>query len=131
MNSKLHAVVDGFGRPLVLLLTEGQVSDHTGARHMLKALPKAGELLADRGYDADWFRNALKEMGISPCIPPRRKRKRIIEYDKELYKKRHSIENTFGRIKDWRRVSTRYDRCAHTFFSAILIAAKRICWLNA
>ncbi|WP_234886656.1 IS5 family transposase, partial [Sinorhizobium saheli] len=123
LNSKLHAVTDGFGRPLLLLLTEGQVSDFKGARALIERLPKAKELLADRGYDADWFRNGLKEKGISPCIPPKRNRRQPIEYDAVLYKQRHRIENMFGRIKDWRRIATRYDRCAHTFFSAILIAA--------
>ena len=62
------------GRPLLLLLTAGQTSDYKGARHLIERLPGAKELLADRGYDADWFRNALKEKGISPCIPPRAKR---------------------------------------------------------
>ena len=93
-------------------------------------LPKAKELLADRGYDADWFRTALREKGITPCIPPRKTRKIPIEYDKELYKQRHKIENMFGRIKDWRRIAMRYDRCAHTFFSAICIAAVVIFYLN-
>ena len=130
MNSKLHAVTDGLGRSLRFVLTEGQVSDYKGARQLLDRLPKAKELLGDRGYDADWFRNALKEMGISPCIPPRKKRKQPIEYDKTLYKHRHKIENMFGRIKDWRRIATRYDRCAHTFLSAILIAATCIWYLD-
>ena len=123
MNSKLHAVTDGLGRPLLFLLTEGQVSDFKGARALLERLPKAKELLADRGYDADWFRNALQEKGISPCIPSKRNRKKPLDYDKLLYRQRYRIENVFGRIKDWRRIATRYDRCAHTFFSAILIAA--------
>jgi len=79
-------------------------------------------LLGDRGYDANWFRNALKEKGIEPCIPSKRNRKIQIEYDKTLYKQRHKVENMFAKLKDWRRVHTRYDRCAHTFFSAILIA---------
>jgi transposase len=55
---------------LLLLLTSGQTSDYKGARYLLERLPGAKDLLADRGYDADWFRNALKEMGISACIPP-------------------------------------------------------------
>jgi transposase len=111
------------GRPLLLLLTEGQVSDYKGARNLIERLPRAKELLADRGYDADWFRNGLKEKGISPCNPPRKHRKEPAPYDEVLYKQRHRIENMFGRINDWRRVATRYDRCAHTFFSTILIAA--------
>ena len=53
MNSKLHAVCDGNGRPLVLLLSEGQMSDYKGAALMLSAMPKAKQLLADKGYDAD------------------------------------------------------------------------------
>ncbi|PWE52063.1 IS5 family transposase [Metarhizobium album] len=107
LNSKLHAVTDGLGRPLLFFLTAGQVSDYKGARHLMERLPKAKELLADRGYDADWFRNGLIEKGISPCIPPRKKRKHPAEYDAVLYKQRHRIENMFGRIKDWRRISDR------------------------
>ena len=59
LNSKLHAVCDGKGRPLVMLLSEGQMSDFKGAALMLPAMPGAKELLADKGYDADWFREAL------------------------------------------------------------------------
>ena len=96
----------------------------------MRALPRAKELLADRGYDANWFRNGLLEKGITPCIPPRKTRKTSIKYDKGLYKQRHKIENMFGRVKDWRRIAMRYDRCAHTFFSAICIAAVVIFYLN-
>ncbi|QJB69739.1 IS5 family transposase [Parasphingorhabdus halotolerans] len=123
LNSKLHAVCDGEGRPIILLLTEGQMSDYKGAALLLSSLPQAMELLGDKGYDSDWFRSALAERGITACIPPRSNRKVQHHYDKSLYKQRHKIENIFGRIKDWRRVATRYDRCAHTFFSAICIAA--------
>ncbi|QJB69730.1 IS5 family transposase [Parasphingorhabdus halotolerans] len=123
LNSKLHAVCDGEGRPIILLLTEGQMSDHKGAALLLSSLPQARKLLGDKGYDSDWFRSALAERGITACIPPRSNRKVQHHYDKSLYKQRHKIENIFGRIKDWRRVATRYDRCAHTFFSAICIAA--------
>ena len=106
------------------------MSDYKGAAQFLNVLPKAKELLADRGYDADWFRKALLEKGIAPCIPSRKTRKIPVEYDKDLYKQRHKIENMFGRIKDWRRIAMRYDRCAHTFFSAICIAAVVIFYLN-
>ena len=111
------------GRPVIMLLSEGQMSDYKGARLIVDALPPAKHLLADRGYDADWFRDALKDKGIEPCIPPKKNRKIQIEYDKTLYKQRHKVENMFGKLKDWRRIATRYDRCAHTFFSAICIAA--------
>ena len=106
------------------------MSDYQGAALIVEALPPSKCLLADRGYDADWFREALRNKGIEPCIPPKKNRKTIIEYDKVLYKQRHKVENMFGKIKDWRRVATRYDRCAHTFFSAICIAASVIFYLN-
>ena len=112
-----------------MLLSEGQMSDYTGAALMIDALPPARQLLADKGYDADWFRRALAERGIMACIPSKSNRKSPIEHDRELYRHRHKIENMFGRLKDWRRIHTRYDRCAHTFMSAICIAAAVIFWL--
>ena len=129
MNSKLHAVCDGRGRPLVMLLSEGPMSDYKGASLMIDAFPKAKTLLRDKGYDADWFRQALTENGITPCIPSKANRRVQIPYDKALYRQRHKIENMFGRLKDWRRIHTRYDRCAHTFMSAICIAAAVIFWM--
>jgi transposase len=94
-----------------MFLSAGQTSDYIGARALLSSIPKAGSLLADRGYDADWFRSALIEMGISPCIPSRAGRKDPIQHDADLYRQRHKIENMFARLKDWRRIATRYDRC--------------------
>ena len=97
---------------------------------MLPALPKAKSLTGDKGYDSDGFRKALMEKGIMPCIPPKKNRKIKHAYDEKLYKKRHKIENSFGWLKDWRRIAMRYDRCAHTFFSAICIAATVTFWLG-
>jgi transposase len=96
---------------------------------LLPVLPQARELLGDRGYDSAGFRADLLTRGIQPCIPSTRKRTIAIPHDKMLYRQRHRIENAFGRLKDWRRIATRYDRCAHTFFSAICIAATVIFWL--
>jgi transposase len=112
-----------------MLLSEGQMSDYKGAALMIDAFPKAKALLGDKGYDANWLRQALIARGITPCIPSKTNRKIQIEYDKTLYRQRHKIENMFGRLKDWRRINTRYDRCAHTFMSAICIAAAVIFWL--
>jgi len=74
---------------LVLLLSEGQMSDYKGAALMLGAMPKAKTLLADKGYDADWFRDALAERGIEPCIPSKANRKTPIPHDRTLYRQRH------------------------------------------
>ena len=129
MNTKRHAVSDAKGRPIRLFMSAGQVSDYTGAAALLSSLPTADWMLADRGYDADWFREALKDKRIRACIPGRKKRKKTVRYDKRRYKRRNRIEIMFGRLKDWRRVATRYDRCPETFFSAILLAAIVIFWL--
>ena len=106
-----------------------RASDYIGARALLSSIPQAGALLADRGYDADWFRNGLIEMRISPCIPSRAGRKVPIPHDADLYRQRHKIENMFARVKDWRRIATRYDRCPILFLSACALAATVIYWL--
>ena len=113
-----------------MLLSEGQMSDFKGAALMIDAFPRAKTLLGDKGYDADWFRDALAEREIAAFIPSKVNRKVQIPHDTALYRRRHKIENMFGRLQDWRRINTRYDRCAHTFMSAICIAATVIFWLN-
>tara|TARA_Y100000780_G_scaffold232007_1_gene260236 strand:- start:3838 stop:4125 length:288 start_codon:yes stop_codon:yes gene_type:complete len=95
----------------------------------MNGLPEAKWLLADRGYDADWFRETLVDKGTTPCIPWRKSRKKIVKYDKRRYKRRNRIERMFGRHKDWRRISTRYDRSPTVFLSAIALAATVIFWL--
>ena len=96
---------------------------------MLPALPDPEVMIADKGYDSNRWRKALAQRNISSCIPGRPNRKEPIAYDTELYKSRNLIERLFGRLKDWRRIAMRYDRCAHTFFSAICIAGSVIFWL--
>jgi transposase len=114
----------------MLLLTEGPMNDHRGAALILPALPSAKELIGDRGYNSNRFRTALIKRGITPCVPPTRNRKVDIPHDKTLYRQRHHIENMLGRLKDWSRIATRNDRCAHTFLSAICLAATVTCWLD-
>jgi len=75
-----------FGSPIRMFLSAGNLSDYKGALALLSSLPKAKWLLADRGCDADWFRNALKEREIDPCIPSRRNRKVAIPHDAERYR---------------------------------------------
>jgi transposase len=129
MNTKLHAICDSLGRPINFFVTAGQVSDYIGAAALLGSLPRVDWLLGDRGYDADWFRNALKDKGIRACIPGRKQRKKTVKYDRRRSKRRNRIEIMFGRLKDWRRVATRYDRCPTVFLSAIMLAAIIIYWL--
>jgi transposase len=76
MNTKLHAVTDTSGRPVRLFITAGQVSDYTGAAALMNGLPEAEWLLADRVYDADWFRDTHIDNGTKPCIPGGKSRKK-------------------------------------------------------
>ena len=99
LNTKLHAVTDAKGRPLKFFMTAGQVSDYIGAAALLGSLPAAEWMIADRGYDADWFRDALKDKGIHPCIPGRKSRGKAVRYGKRRYRRRNCIEIMFGRLK--------------------------------
>lgn len=85
-------------------------------------------MLADKGYDADAIREALVAEEIEPVIPPKRNRKTPIDYDRELYKQRNLIERMFNKLKNWRRVATRYDKSADSFLGFISIAAVKL-WL--
>ena len=98
-----------------LHLTEGQRSGFKDADVLLKDQPKAATLIGDRGYDINKIREMLAGQKIAPCIPPKKNRKETIEYCEATYKTRHKVENLFAKPKDWRRIVTRYDRCAHTF----------------
>lgn len=129
LNSKLHVAADAKGRPIQMFLSAGHRSDYLGAHALLPLLPQAKALIADRGYDADWLRWALADRGIKACIPSRKSRKQIIPHDPALYRERHRIENMFARLKDWRRIATRYDRCAKVFLSACALAAVVLFWL--
>lgn len=102
------------------LLHHGRANQrYTGAAALLDDLLKAQWILVDRGYDAEWFRNALEQKGIKPCIPGRKCRSLSVKYDKRRYKRRNCIEIMFGRLKDWRCVATHYNRCPTVFFSAL------------
>ena len=129
-NTKLHAVCDGKLRIFDIHLTDGSASDYKGAEVLIRRLPKWGRrLLADKGYDGGQVRKDTRSKGLTPCIPGRKNRVKTIRYNKKLYKQRNKIERAFGRIKDWRRVATRYDRCPEMFLSACALAAIVKFWL--
>lgn len=115
-----------------MCLTAGQTSDHIGAKILYPTLPDGGDgvLIADKGYDSDEYRAALKAKGLTACIPPRKRRTAPATYCKTQYKQRHKVENMFGKLKDWRRIATRYDRRADVFMAAITLAAIVIWWLQ-
>ena len=125
LNTKLHAVTDTKGRPQRSFMTTGQVSNYTRAAALLGSLPAAEWVIADRGYDGDWFPDPLKDLGIRPCIHGRKSRRKDVRYER----RRNRFKIMFGRLEDWRRVATRYDRCAKTFLSAVALAATVMVWL--
>jgi transposase len=127
-SSKIHAKVDGNGMPLEIVITKGQDSDIGQAERLIKG-EKCVNMLADRGYDSDALRVKLKEQGINSVIPGRKNRKEAIVYDEELYKRRNAIERFFGRIKEFRRVATRYDKTSAMYKGTVVLAS--IClWLK-
>jgi transposase len=129
LSTKIHATVDALGNPLSFHLTPGQASDLDGADELLPDLV-TDTVLADKAYDAnERVIERLEAQGKTAVIPPRRNRKHQREYDKELYKARHLIENFFAKLKQYRAIATRYDKRAVNFLGAIYLAASVI-WLN-
>ena len=117
------------GRPTALGLTPGQASDLNGFDALAETI-QADVLIADKGYDADRrVRAVLAAAGKTAVIPPRRDRKSPASYDKELYKKRHHIENFFSRLKDFRALATRYEKSAQNFLAGVYLGAA-IIWLD-
>lgn len=123
-------LTDVIGRPTVIHLTPGNRSDVRAAKAVLAQAPgPIRRLIADRGYDANWLRQALRNQGTTPVIPGRKNRKRKVRYDKKRYQDRWWIEASFGRLKDFRRVATRYDKLAANYASAVALAAIVAYWL--
>jgi transposase len=114
---------------LAFYLTPGQTADITGAVMLADHLPEARYLLADKGYDADHWRSWLKRRKIKPVIPNKANRKHIYAFDEKRYRHRNVIERMFGRLKDFRRVATRYDKNAHNFMAALCLAALVCYWI--
>ena len=129
MSTKIHALVDALGNPLRFLLTPGQVHDLAGADALLPEMT-ANLLIADKAYDADErVIEPLAADGKATVIPPRQNRTAPRQFDQDLYKARHLIENFFCKLKQFRAIATRYDKTARNFLAAVHLAAATI-WLN-
>ena len=128
-NSKIHAVVDDLCRPWVSILTPGNTADCVMAEACISLIPGVTQLLADKGYDTNAFRAFLKTNDIKAVIPGKSNRKKRIRHDKEAYKGRNVVERCFCRLKDFRRIATRYDKLARNFFSALCFVATLAYWL--
>jgi len=122
LNTKLSAVVDSRGRAVGVSLAPGQQHDQHAVLPLLAGL-RHRRVVADKGFDADIFRLGLHQQHTRCCIPPKRRRRHPSRFHRGYYRRRYRIENFFGRIKAQRRISTRYDKLAHTFLGFVQLAA--------
>ena len=128
-TTKIHALTDGDCRPLAFLLTGGNVADCTAAEVLLERLPATSILHGDKGYDSNAVRRQIEGMGVAPNIPPKANRLWKNCFSPYLYRDRNAIERMFGRIKDFRRIATRYDRLERNFLAAVCLVATVCYWL--
>lgn len=128
-TTKLHGLTDDQGRPRLLQLSAGNINDLTVAPALIEtARGHVTCLLADRGYDTNAIRALLASHGTEAVIPSTRTRKIPLPYSRAMYRARHRVENLWCRLKDWRRVATRYDKLARNFLAGALIAAILTYW---
>jgi len=114
--------VSPLGHPVALQLTGSEASDSPRLPGLIAGIATAA-VLADKGYDSDANRAAIRRQGARPCIPPRRNRTAPIDYDRHLYRERNVIERFFARVKRYRRVATRYDKRAANFLGFVWLAS--------
>jgi transposase len=123
-------LTDNQGRPCVLLLSPGNINDIALAPALLAAIGPIQRLIADKAYDANSLRRLLADRSVKAVIPSTSSRSQPIPYNKKLYRQRNLIERMFARLKDFRRIATRYDKLARNFLASAMIAATAIWWLN-
>ncbi len=122
-------MADDCGRPVAFALTPGNVADITMAIPLLGAVTKPKRLLADKAYDADSLRRWLKQRKISAAIPSTASRRTPYPLNRSVYRRRNVIERMFCKLKNWRRIATRYDRLAQNYLSALALVAILIAWI--
>ena len=126
MSTKIHATVDALGNPTGFTLTPGQAADLDGADELVPQIA-APTVIADKSDDAEARVLApLRAAGKAAVIPPRRNRKEQREYDRDLYRARHLVENFFCKLKQFRAIATRYDKTARHFLAAVYATATAI-----
>ena len=125
VTTKILALTDALGNLVDFRLLPGQAHDLKGVPDLIDGLV-VEYLLADRAFDADWLRHKLTEDGIAPVIPPRSNRKIAVEYDNEIYKWRHLIENYFQKLKENRGIAMRSCKTDLSFAAFISLAASLI-----
>ncbi|WP_155399170.1 IS5 family transposase [Xenorhabdus bovienii] len=127
-NTKIHLAVDAHGMPIRALITSGPTADCSQAEALIDGID-AEHLLADRGYDSNTVVEQAEKQGMAAQIPGRKNRKVKREYDRELYRLRHLVENAFLHLKRWRGIATRYAKNSASFLATVQIRCLAL-WLN-
>ena len=128
-NTKIHALADAKGRLIAILLTAGEAHDCPVAERLIRRVKSPEHLLGDKAYDSAELRDGLQEQGTKPVIPNRSNRKQPFSFNKRLYKLRWRIESAFNRLKDFRRIATRYDKLARNYLASVCLAAALVWWI--
>ena len=128
-NTKIHALADAKGRLIAILLTAGEAHDCPVAERLIRRVKSPDRLLGDKAYDSAQLREQLDRRGTKPVIPNRSNRKQPFSFNKRIYKLRWRIESAFNRLKDFRRIATRYDRLARNYLASVCLAAALVWWI--
>src|SRR5215471_18655852 len=128
-NTKIHALADVKGRLIAILLTGGEAHDCPVAERLIRRVKPSKRMLGDKAYDSAELREDLHERGTKPVIPNRCNRKQPFSFSKRVYKLRWRIESAFNRLKDFRRIATRYDRLARNYLASVCLAAALVWWI--
>ncbi|MBY3417228.1 IS5 family transposase [Rhizobium laguerreae] len=128
LSTKIHAATESLGLPVRLIASPGQRNDIAFADDLVEGI-QAAATIADKGYDADHLCDKITETGADVVIPPKRNRKLQRHYDADPYKERNRIERFFNKLKQFRRVATRYDKLLANFMGFVKLAAIAI-WLK-
>lgn len=126
LTSKIHALVDAEGRPVGLRLTGGQIHDACEAEALIETIPEGATLLGDKGYDSNAIREQAAARNVWANIPNRSNRKQRFGFSPWLYRQRNLVERFFNRIKQFRGIATRYDRCPENYLAAVKLVCTRI-----
>jgi transposase len=119
-------MVDHRGLPLAITLSPGQASDKAAVAELLAAHPASGDVVADRGYDARAILDLIAAHGGRGHIPTQRDRKQQRSVDPAIYRQRNLVERFFNKIKNFRKIATRYEKSARNYLAAVLIACTRL-----
>ena len=122
-NTKIHALADAKGRLIAILLSGGEAHDCPVADRLIRRVKPSKHMLGDKAYGSAELRCELHERGSKPVIPNKSNRKQPFSFNNRLYKLRWRIENAFNRLKDFRRIATRYDKLARNYLASICLAA--------